>query len=149
MHLKVIQQMSKLPRSISSPMFEQGFVSNNSTSTLHSMLPTMIESSSAISGSGATAAGDTQSRNEPTGRSSLGFLNFGGGFNGGINLLAGMGLTDDQYALILQNMVNGESMVDDGVSVVGGSNNNTEKRTREDLSEDGRSSKRSRFEIIE
>ena len=135
MHLKVIQQMSKLPRSISAPIFEQGFISNPQST----LLPSMIESSSAIGSSGAT---DTQ-----PGHSSLGFLNFGGGYNGGINLLAGMGLTDDQYTLILQNMVNGESMMDDGMNVVRGTN--TEKRTLEDLSEDGRSMKRSRFETIE
>jgi len=140
MHLKVIQQMSKLPRSISAPMFEQEFMS--SSSMIQSTLPSMIKPSSAI-------GSDTQTMNEPTGvptgRSSLSFLNFGGAYNGGINLLAGMGLTDDQYTLILQNMVNGESVIDDGMNVVGTS----EKRTLQDLSEDGRNRKRSRFETIE
>ena len=142
MHLKVIQQMSKLPRSISAPMFGQGFSSNSgalrSVQTAGPLPSSMIESSSVI--------GSTQSRIEPTGvvagRSTLSFLNLSGAQDGGINLLAGMGLTDDQYTLILQNMLDGESMIDDVAA-------STEKRTLEDMSEDGRSRKRSRFKTIE
>lgn len=81
-----------------------------------------------------------------SGRSTLSFLDLGGGaHDGGINLLAGMGLTDDQYR-ILRNMV-GDGMMDDGMNGVGSS---TEKRTLEDVSggEDGQSRKRSHFETI-
>src|SRR5882757_2811618 len=106
MHLKVIQQMSKLPRSISTTMFEQGFVPNSNM--LQSMqagplLPNMIESSSSSSSSAIAQSRDEPTGAHTTGRSTLGFLNVGGTPGGGINLLAGMGLTDDQYALILQN----------------------------------------------
>lgn len=146
MHLKVMQQMSKLPRSISTPMLMQGFGSN--LSTLQSMQPgspfsNLIESPSASDGATSTnpATGLT------SGRSTPGFLNFGGTYDGEINPLAGMGLTDDQYTLILQNMVNGDgflSMMDE--AVITGS---MEKRSLEDLGEDGRNKKRSRFETIE
>ena len=57
---------------------------------------------------------------------------------GRINPLAGMGLSDEQYAMILQNLVNGESFP----GVAG------EKRVLDDPS-DSRDSKRSRFEVVE
>jgi len=136
-HLKVIQQMSRLPRSISAPMFEQG---GSTSSALQSMrdgapLPSMPESSSSsVFPSSATAIPSSD----------------GCSFNDeGISLLAGMGLTDDQYTLILQNMVNGDGflgmMDSDGANIPGG----IEKRSLDDLGEDGRNRKRSRFETIE
>ncbi|KAK0444188.1 HSF-type DNA-binding-domain-containing protein [Desarmillaria tabescens] len=54
---------------------------------------------------------------------------------GRVNPLAGMGLTDEQYNMILQNIVNGETFVG-------------EKRPLEE-DDDGREGKRSRFEVIE
>ncbi|KAK0495623.1 HSF-type DNA-binding-domain-containing protein [Armillaria luteobubalina] len=54
---------------------------------------------------------------------------------GRVNPLAGMGLTDEQYNMILQNIVNGETFVG-------------EKRALED-DDDGRDGKRGRFEVIE
>lgn len=70
--------------------------------------------------------------------------------DGRINPLAGMGLTDEQYTMILQNLVNGETFPGvqlppdpEGVaSVLGG------KRGLED-DEDGRDGKRGRFEVLE
>jgi osomolarity two-component system response regulator SKN7 len=103
----------------------------------------LIESPSASDG--ATSANPATGLT--SGRSTPGFLNFGGTYDGEINPLAGMGLTDDQYTLILQNMVNGDgflSMMDE--AVITGS---MEKRSLEDLGEDGRNKKRSRFETIE
>jgi osomolarity two-component system response regulator SKN7 len=113
MHLKVIQQMSKVPRSVGIPplsdsSFEQALTTqaasiNNGSGVLVPMIP---------------GAGDDDGR---------------------INPLAGMGLSDEQYAMILQNLVNGESFP----GVAGG-----EKRALDDTS-DGRDSKRSRFEVVE
>jgi len=67
--------------------------------------------------------------------------------DGRINPLAGMGLTDDQYTLILQSLVNGDSFVG-GVDGVGSLVASGEKRASEE-SGDGRNPKRSRFEILE
>lgn len=138
MHLKVMQQMSRLPRSISGPMFEQSFGSNSSTLQAGLSVPDI--KSSAMS-DGAPGG------NEATGRSTPGLLNLGGAYDR-TNVLAGMGLTNDQYTLILQNMVNEDgflNMMDDDMNLTG----STEKRSLDDLREDGRIRKRSRFETIE
>ena len=60
---------------------------------------------------------------------------------GKINPLAGMGLSDETYAAILQGIVNGETFAGLNGSFV-------EKRILDDTS-DGRDGKRSRFEVIE
>ena len=76
------------------------------------------------------------------------------------NPLAGMGLSDEHYSMILQNLVNGEKftgMVDDvidgGESGSGGSGGGSSgiKRTIDDVGfgSDKREGKRSRFEVIE
>lgn len=62
---------------------------------------------------------------------------------GKINPLAGMGLSDEEYAAILQNIVNGETF--QGLNP---NFNLVEKRGLED-SGDGRDGKRGRFEVIE
>ncbi|TDL24878.1 hypothetical protein BD410DRAFT_785604 [Rickenella mellea] len=102
-HLKVIQQMSKVPRSVGIPPL--------SDSSFDQAL--MV-----------TAANPPQDE------------------EGKINPLAGMGLSDETYAAILQNIVNGESFpgFNGGVGL--------EKRGLEDLA-DGREGKRGRFEVIE
>ena len=64
---------------------------------------------------------------------------------GKINPLAGMGLTDEQYTLILSNLVNGESF--QGIDAVHGLGESS-KRSLDDP-HDGRDPKRSRFEVIE
>lgn len=58
---------------------------------------------------------------------------------GGINVLAGMGLTDEQYNVMLAGIVSGDGF------------NFGEKRSREQIDEEGggRDGKRSRFEVIE
>lgn len=63
-----------------------------------------------------------------------------------INPLAGMGLTDEQYNMILQNIVGGDGFMNVMDGVMEGT---AEKRPLEDPSEDGRDGKRSRFEVIE
>ncbi|KAJ7460870.1 HSF-type DNA-binding-domain-containing protein [Mycena galericulata] len=61
------------------------------------------------------------------------------GGDGRINVLAGMGLTDEQYNVMLAGIVNGD-----------GFNFSSEKRSRDpDEEPDGRDGKRSRFEVIE
>ena len=119
MHLKVIQQMAQIPRSVGIPplsdsAFEQALAVGASNNSL-------------------MAAGGSD---ETDGR---------------INPLAGMGLTDEQYTMILQNMVNGESFpgvplppdVAEGVPSVNG----VKRGLEED--EDGRDGKRGRFEVVE
>ena len=65
-----------------------------------------------------------------------------------INPLAGMGLSDDEYAQILQGIVNGENFqgLNANFSLVSGSSG-LEKRGLEDAEE--RNGKRSRFEEVE
>ncbi|KAF9481937.1 hypothetical protein BDN70DRAFT_802521 [Pholiota conissans] len=119
MHLKVIQQMSRLSRNIGIPPlsdanFEQAL---------------------------------TQAYNAP---SPFSFQFFGDGDNDGMSMnpLAGMGLTDEQYSTILQNIVNGEGfsgMMDSGIGGMEGG----EKRGRMDDMDDDRGGKRSRFEVVE
>ena len=72
------------------------------------------------------------------------------------NPLAGMGLSDEQYNTILQNLVNGErfmGMVDGTVGASGGSGvgGGGVKRAIDDVGfgSDERAGKRSRFEVIE
>ncbi|TCD62061.1 kinase-regulated stress-responsive transcription factor skn7 [Steccherinum ochraceum] len=115
MHLKVIQTMSKVPRSVglpplSDPSFEQ-----------------------ALSVPG------------PSGLMPLAL----GEDDGKINPLAGMGLSDEQYSMILQNLVNGENFMGlgmDGSGVAMGME--SAKRGLDDAG-DGRDGKRGRFEVIE
>lgn len=120
--------MTRLPRSVGGPplsdaTFEQAIAS----SSLVSMNPGTAPSAPPTPGIFNFSLGDDAS-------------------DGRLNPLAGMGLTDEQYNMILQNIVNGETFstglnMDAGVSV-------GEKRTHED-SDDDRNGKRSRFEVIE
>ena len=127
MHLKVIQTMSKLPRSVGIPPLSDA----------------SFDQALAVQ-----AAGMAGSSSSP-----------GGGFNfnlggepddGRINPLAGMGLSDEQYTMILQNLVNGESFMGIGMSSLDQAANMLDggKRSLDDAS-DGREGKRGRFEIIE
>ena len=66
-----------------------------------------------------------------------------------INPLAAMGLSDDQYSMILTNMVNGEAFQDGGAAALDASGSlENGKRPLQDAN-DARDSKRSRFEEIE
>ncbi|KAI0351559.1 hypothetical protein OH77DRAFT_1410970 [Trametes cingulata] len=125
-HLKVIQTLSRVPRSVGVPPLSDPSFDN----------------ALAVQANAAAAAGSLP----------LGFSLGGDDDDGKINPLAGMGLTDEQYTLILQNLVNGESF--SGVSSLEGANGHghaggeSSKRPLDDGS-DGRESKRSRFEVIE
>jgi len=123
MHLKVIQQMSKVPRSAGIPplsdgSFEEALTAQAAVSNGGGPL-----ASAAPGGMGQPGAADEDGR---------------------INPLAGMGLTDEQYAMILQGLVNGESFP----GVVGvGNGVGGEKRALDEPGE--RDGKRSRFETVE
>jgi len=150
MHLKVIQQMSRIPRSVGVPPlsdanFEQA-LTTNANCLMVQQGQTPSASSSSLQSSSNPSASLVANAPSP--------FNFSFGFNdpddGRINPLAGMGLTDEQYNMILQNIVNGDGFmgVMEGVSagdMVGAG----EKRSLEDPSEDGRDGKRSRFEVVE
>ena len=114
-HLKVIQTLSRIPRSVGVPPLSDPSFDH------------------------ALAVQQQQLQ--------LGFALGGDDDDGKINPLAGMGLTDEQYTMILQNLVNGESF--SGVSSLeGATGGESSKRSLDDAS-DGRESKRSRFEVIE
>ncbi|RPD56428.1 hypothetical protein L227DRAFT_508493 [Lentinus tigrinus ALCF2SS1-6] len=125
-HLKVIQTLSKIPRSVGVPPLSDPNFDN-----------ALAMQAAAQQGAGGLPLG----------------FSLGGGDDddgGKINPLAGMGLTDEQYTMILQNLVNGESFsgvssLEGATGVVGGESS---KRSLDDSS-DGREVKRSRFEVIE
>jgi len=122
MHLKVIQQMSRVPRSVGIPPLSD------------SSFEQALTSQAALVGANDAV---------------MQMQGGGGGFgdDGRINPLAGMGLTDEQYNMILQNIVNGESFMGGmGMGMVEGGSG--EKRALEDAG-DGREGKRSRFEVVE
>ena len=119
MHLKVIQQMAQIPRSVGIPplsdsAFEQALAVGASNNSL------------------MAAGGSDETDNR-------------------INPLAGMGLTDEQYTLILQNMVNSESFagvpIPNDIAGGGPSVNGVKRGLEED--EDERDGKRGRFEVVE
>lgn len=115
MHLKVIQTMSKVPRSIGIPPLSDA-----------SFDAALNASAAQASSSSLMSLGEDE---------------------GKINPLAGMGLTDEQYTLILQNLVNNESFTGmRGMSLEG--DIDSSKRSLEDPT-DARDSKRGRFEVVE
>jgi osomolarity two-component system response regulator SKN7 len=118
-HLKVIQQMAQIPRSVGIPPL--------SDSAFEQVLAVGASNNSLIAAGGSD---DTDGR---------------------INPLTGMGLMDEQYTMILQNLVNGETfpgvqLPADGTDVAGSGSGS--KRGLED-DEDGRHGKRGRFEVLE
>ncbi|KAF8886867.1 hypothetical protein CPB84DRAFT_1712291 [Gymnopilus junonius] len=164
MHLKVIQQMAKIPRSVGVPPlsdanFEQAlamsannFMQFQQGSSLLSPRPVSGATSSLdlLSSSKSNASEAPMSAPSP-----FNFQFFGDGSDDDlrINPLAGMGLTDEQYNMILQNIMNGEGFMGmmDSMSSPGSSSSTgsvSEKRPLED-GEDDRRGKRSRFEVIE
>jgi|SRR5712675_2947791 len=68
--------------------------------------------------------------------------------SGRIDPLVGMGLTQQQYQLILQGLVNGDSSLSAAVNGAGPVSMGAEKRSLEDA-EDERDGKRGRFEVLE
>jgi osomolarity two-component system, response regulator SKN7 len=116
MHLKVIQTMQRIPRSIGiPPLSDSNF---DQALTIHAA--NMV---AAGSSSGMFSLGEDE---------------------GKINPLAGMGLSDEQYTMILQNMVTNDSFMGSmGMEIL-----DNGKRALDD-SGDGRDGKRGRFEVIE
>ena len=132
-HLKVIQTLSRVPRSVGVPP-----LSDPSFDNALAVQASALQQQQQQAGLGALPIGFSLGAPDDE--------------EGKINPLAGMGLTDEQYTLILSNLVNGESF--QGVDAVhahahahalGGESS---KRGREDA-HDGREPKRSRFEVIE
>ena len=125
MHLKVIQTMSRVPRSVGIPP---------------------------LSDSAFDQALQVSAANMASSSSTGGCFNFslGDPDDGKINPLAGMGLSDEQYSMILQNLVNGESFMGIGMNALdtGSSMLDGSKRPLDD-SADNRDGKRPRFEVIE
>jgi len=145
MHLKVIQQMSRLPRTIAGPSsimtLGSGYTTNtrdlqggaSSSSFVRSAQPV----SGAVMSSSSSDATLVENLSSP--------FNLVNTDDGRINFLAGMGLTDEQYSMILQNLVNEDGLpgaMDESISSI-------EKRPLEEPGDDGRNGKRSRFEVIE
>lgn len=120
MHLKVIQTMQRIPRSVGIPPLSDG----------------NFDQALALQASAMSAGGSSTGFSLPED-------------DGRINPLAGMGLSDEQYTMILQNMVNSDSFLGVGgiaLDVVAGLEG--AKRGLDDTS-DGRDGKRGRFEVIE
>ncbi|KAH7908514.1 HSF-type DNA-binding-domain-containing protein [Hygrophoropsis aurantiaca] len=153
MHLKVIQQMSRVPRSVGVPPLSDGSF-NEALAVGAAAL-----SSSSSSANESLSAIPNPDPNLPT---DLGIFED----DGRINPLAGMGLSDERYAAILRDLVAGESFAGIGVpegfslgmmgvsmngmgmSAEDGVNVGGEKRGLEDEGE-LREVKRGRFEVLE
>jgi len=149
MHLKVIQQMSRLPRSVGTPMIQVPpvFATNGDTFLSSSMEPGVSMRSNLIESSTSNATTSVSNDAAASTSSSFNVNFFGDVQDTRINPLAGMGLTDEEYAMILQNIVNGDGLA--GLMDENMPTSSAGKRPLDDLSEDGRSGKRSRFEVIE
>ncbi|KIK52709.1 hypothetical protein GYMLUDRAFT_49772, partial [Collybiopsis luxurians FD-317 M1] len=171
MHLKVIQQMSRVPRSVGiPPLSDSGF-----EQAITSQAALLTRQNGAIgpaggggdmsnpSGSLALTAKSASDMSGSTSSSSYAFspLPMMTGDDddfGRLNPLAGMGLTDEQYNAILAGIVNGETFAGSmdmglygggGDASGGGGTMGMDTRKRElDEQEDGRDGKRSRFEVI-
>lgn len=142
MHLKVIQQLSKVPRSLgvpplSDPSFGEALAVGASQLQRH-----------------ASSSNLGSSSNSSSLHPMLGMSGYDD--DGRINPLAGMGLSDERYAAILRDIVTQESFSGVGVpegfsfGLAGalGPGMGGEKRGLDDEG-DGREGKRGRFEIIE
>lgn len=150
MHLKVIQQMSKVSRSIGVPP-----LSDASFSEALAVGASQLQLHSSNTSSSSNQAASSSSMSPRSGIS-------GYDDDGRINPLAGMGLSDERYAAILRDIVTQESFsgvgVPEGYSFLAGAlgpgmNGDMgglggEKRGLDDQG-DGREGKRGRFEIIE
>lgn len=143
-HLKVIQQMSKVPRSIGVPP-----LSDPSFSEALAVGASQLQRHASSSNPGSSSNSSSSSLHPMLGMS-------GYDDDGRINPLAGMGLSDERYAAILRDIVTQESFSGVGVpegfsfGLAGalGPGMGGEKRGLDDEG-DGREGKRGRFEIIE
>jgi len=161
MHLKVIQQLSRVPRSVGvPPLSDANFEQALTTSANNLLMMQQQQQGSSGSSSNAIASGSGTSQSNGTLNApspfNFQFMTDSSDDDGRINPLAGMGLSDEQYSALLQNLVNGDGFLGmmntmnsptpsgSSSTVVGGS----EKRPLEDPDDD-REGKRSRFEVLE
>ena len=138
--------MSRIPRSVGIPPlsdggFEQAFTSQAALTT-----------SAGLGGNGGPSLPSSDGMLLFPSQPSVGSYEEGGQIN---NPLAGMGLSDEQYSAMLQNMMNGQGLLDgigNGMGGQGERMRGREKRRFEwdfDEDGDGRDEKRGRFEVIE
>lgn len=132
MHLKVIQQMSRISRPMSAALPD----------TNYDQALTIADPSSSSS-STPSATSDNPGW----------VFNLGEGDEGRINPLAAMGLSDESYQTMVQNLISAESFVDMG-GLGGGGGGELKRALQEEDGEvggveDGRGGKRSRFEVVE
>lgn len=190
MHLKVMQQMTVIPRSVGVPPlsdanFEQVLMTNAMTMVEQQQQMQQRHSATALAGllvSGSNTADGLSTTNmlsppiplsqqqqqlvsqqQPSQISFTSLLSMGEDDVKINNPLAGMGLSDEHYSMILQNLANGERFTGMGMGmddVVGGGESGSGgsgggsggiKRTIDDVGfgSDKREGKRSRFEVIE
>lgn len=181
MHLKVIQQMTVIPRSVGVPPlsdanFEQVLMTNammvqqqQQMQQRHCGTPVagrlvsgnttdgLSTSTNAVSLSSLPLAQQQQlvsQQQQPSQISFTSLLAMGEEDGKNVNPLAGMGLSDEHYNMILQNLVNGERFMGmgmDGGNSGGGVGSGGMKRSIDDVGFGGseRGGKRSRFEVIE
>ncbi|KAJ3927024.1 MAG: HSF-type DNA-binding-domain-containing protein [Lentinula lateritia] len=161
MHLKVIQQMSRVPRSLGIPPlsdsgFEEAITSQAALLTRQNVNMASTSNSNELSNSNGALSLPSTTDMQPS-SSSYSFTPLTMGADDDdmnrLNPLAGMGLSDDQYNAILNGIVNGESF--SGSMDMGGYGNDSSltrvdsQKRRLDDQDDGRDGKRSRFEVIE
>lgn len=183
MHLKVMQQMTAIPRSVGVPPlsdanFEQVLMTNAMTMVEQQQQMQQRQSAAALAGLLVGGSNNTvdglpasntlslpippSQQQQPPQISFTSLLSMGEDDVRINNPLAGMGLSDEHYSMILQNLVNGERFTGMGMgmdnAVGGGSGESGSgsgsggiKRTIDDVGFgcDKRSGKRSRFEVIE
>ncbi|KAG6899198.1 hypothetical protein C0993_012390 [Termitomyces sp. T159_Od127] len=176
MHLKVIQQhmrSTSIPRSIGvPPLSDSGFEAAFRPGVIAAASsPTSPNSPSDSNAAGPsnTLTTTTGNSNTFTGAVDLPFtmspppFGFDAEADGRINPLAGMGLTDEQYNMILQNIVAGEGLLAGVDGITTASMGRREKRGREEDGEvlgmgrmgmgmgmgDERDGKKSRFEVVD
>jgi osomolarity two-component system response regulator SKN7 len=188
MHLKVMQQMTVIPRSVGVPPlsdanFEQVLMTNAMTmeqqmqqrqsSTTTAPAGLLVNTADGLSSSSTNTLSSPLSQlhqqqqqlsSQPSQISFTSLLSMGEDDVRINNPLAGMGLSDEHYSIILQNYVNGERMglgMDDvvgggsgsgsGGSGDGGGGSGSLKRTIDEIGfgSDKREVKRGRFEVIE
>lgn len=164
MHLKVIQQMSRVPRSICGAEL-------TSDNSLNDVLVSSSSSASTASSTSAPTmvnyAGDNEQIEPSTGEEGQMNSLMGVGSDVRINPLAGMGLTEERYQAILKDIVSGENLTGVGVpegltfglmegNAAGGmdvglgvSLGMGEKRGLDEDGDGMREGKRGRFEILD
>ncbi|KAE9405131.1 hypothetical protein BT96DRAFT_358309 [Gymnopus androsaceus JB14] len=151
MHLKVIQQMSRIPRSVGIPplsdsAFEEAITSQAALLTR----PNNAHNNELGSSSSSNTLALTSDMSSSASTYSFSALPMADDDDmGRLNPLAGMGLSDEQYNMILNGIVNGETFagsMDMGVQDAGSSAGM--KRRLDERDDDERDGKRSRFELV-